>query len=88
MQLVAHGGESRFLVHRDILTSQSKPFRDALSGEWKEATELKIDLQDWGEATVGQMVEFLYRGSYHYPAPEAISPESALATDETLITSG
>lgn len=79
VELLANGGESRFFIHKDILTSQSAPFRDALTGEWKEASERKIDLGDWDSATVGQMIQFLYRGSYHHPSPTPISPEGSPA---------
>lgn len=71
---MAKGGESRFFVHHDILTSQSQPFRDALSGEWQEATKREVILRDWDGATVGRMVEFLYWGTYRYPDPVPISP--------------
>lgn len=77
VELLANRGEFRFFVHKDILTSQSAPFRDALTGEWKEASEGKIDLGDWDGATVGQMVQFLYLGSYHYPSPTPISTDSS-----------
>lgn len=73
-------GQSRFLVHRDILTSQSQPFRNAVSGVWKESTERKIDLHDWDRDTVGCLVEFLYTGNYSYPDPD---PASAVVSDRT-----
>lgn len=85
VELLAQRGESRFLVHKDILTAQSKPFRDALTGEWKEATERKVDLGDWDSDTVGRMVEFLYRGRYRYPDPEPLSPEHSTPVQETEV---
>lgn len=79
MQLQANGG-SRFFVHKDVLTTQSKQFRDALTGRWKEATKLKINLFDWDGATVCWLLEFLYRGSYRYPEPGETSSK-----DETQV---
>lgn len=67
-------GQSRLLVHKDILTSQSQPFRNAITGVWKESAERKINLEDWDEETVGRLVEFLYTGNYSYPDPEPILP--------------
>lgn len=88
VELLAQRGESRFLVHKDILARQSKPFQAALSGEWKESTECKVDLGDWDGATVARMVEFLYLGTYRYPdaiplSSEPIPPVEAI---EVLIT--
>lgn len=85
MILLAQRGESRFFVHTDILTLQSKPFRDALAEEFEQATEERnIDLCDWDGATVGQMVEFLYRGYYQYPDPEPLSPEGRPPVQEVV----
>lgn len=77
-ELLAQHGELRFLVHKDVLTSKSQPFRDAATGKWKEATERKIDLGDWDGDTVGRLVEFLYTGDYRYPNPEPRSPKPGL----------
>lgn len=76
VELRSDRGESRHFVHKDLLTSQSVPFRDALTGEWKEVSERMIDLGDWDSATVSQMIQFLYRGSYHYPSPVHVSAEN------------
>lgn len=75
-------------MHKDILTSQSAPFETALAGQWKEASELKIDLVDWDGPTVGRLVEFLYWGKYRYPDPASISPETNLAPQkiETVVS--
>lgn len=73
VELLAHARESRYFVHAKILVSQSQPFHDALVGNWKEATERKVDLHDWDGDTVGRLVEFLYRGNYGYPPPAALS---------------
>lgn len=58
-----------FYVNKDILASQSKPFREATTGCWKEATEHRIDLKDWDSDTVARLVEFLYIRDYPYPDP-------------------
>lgn len=56
----------RFFVHMDILAHQSEPFKEAISGEWKESTDRKIILQDWDAETVCRLVQFLYTGDYQY----------------------
>lgn len=82
-------GQSRFFVHKDILASQSQPFRNAITGVWKESTEHKIDLEDWDQDTVGRLIEFLYTGNYSYPDPEPASvvpdsQDSAWTTPATV----
>lgn len=72
-------GQARILVHKDILTSQSQPFRNAITGVWKESAERKINLEDWDKETVGRLVEFLYTGNYSYPDPEPILPEQQVS---------
>lgn len=67
-ELVAEN-DVKFFVHKDILAHQSKPFKDATNGEWKESTERKIQLSDWDAKTVGRLVQFLYTGDYDYPGP-------------------
>lgn len=67
-QLVAKDG-ARFFVNKDVLTSQSAPFREAITGPWREASNRTIELSDWDSATVGRLVEFLYTGDYSYPDP-------------------
>lgn len=59
----------RFNVHKDVLISQSEPFRKAITGGWLETAERKINLDDWDGDTVGRLVEFLYTGDYHYSDP-------------------
>lgn len=69
VELIVDDGQLRFLVHKDILAAQSEPFRTATTGEWREATEGKINLVGWDGDTVGRLVEFLYTGDYTYPEP-------------------
>lgn len=64
----------RFFVHQDILTSQSKPFQQATTGPWQEASERKILLDDWDTDTVARLVEFLYSNNYPYPDPDPLEP--------------
>ncbi|KAL0634532.1 hypothetical protein Q9L58_006551 [Maublancomyces gigas] len=59
-----------FFVHKDILISQSMPFRQAANGPWQEASERKILLDDWDTDTVARLVEFLYSNDYPYPDPD------------------
>lgn len=77
-ELVA-SDDVRFFVNKSILASQSKPFRDATSGPWKEATERKIDLKDWDSDTVARLVEFLYTRNYDYPDPTPLRSDSESA---------
>lgn len=69
-------GDVRFFVHKDILSSQSEPFREATCGVWTEAAERRISLKDWDGETVARMIQFLYKGDYQYPEPAPISPAS------------
>lgn len=78
IELIAKG-QSRLLVHKDILASQSQPFRNAVTGVWKESVERKINLEDWDKETVGRLVEFLYTGNYSYPDPEPILPRQQIS---------
>lgn len=68
-ELSAQNGEKRFHVHKDVLISQSEPFRHAITGGWRETTERKINLNDWDGETVGRLVSFLHTGDYQYPDP-------------------
>lgn len=67
----------RYFVNKDILASQSKPFREATTGPWTEVTERKIDLKDWDSDTVARLVEFLYIRDYTYPDPLPLKPKTA-----------
>lgn len=68
-EISAENGERIFNVHKDALIAQSEPFRNAITGGWRETTERKINLNDWDGETVGRLVEFLYIGNYQYPDP-------------------
>lgn len=71
MVLVTAQGEANFFVHKDILALHSQPFRDTLS---ERPAQLIVNLQDWDRDTVARLIEFLYRGFYHYPDPTPVSP--------------
>lgn len=77
-ELVA-SDDARFFVNKAILASQSKPFKEATSGPWEEASERRIELKDWDSDTVARLVEFLYLRNYDYPDPTPLtsSPEPA-----------
>lgn len=81
-ELVAENGNKRFFVHKEVLISQSEPFRNAITGGWKEATERKLNLDDWDGETVLRLIEFLYTGDYQYPDPIA-SAESVRVEENT-----
>lgn len=73
-ELVAND-DTQFFVNRDILASQSKPFKEATLGPWKEAAERRIDLKDWDSDTVARLVEFLYIRNYSYPDPTPLTSD-------------
>lgn len=64
----------RFLVNKDILTSQSQRFKEAATEPWEEATDKKINLTSWDSDTVARLVEFLYIRDYTYPDPSPLEP--------------
>lgn len=72
-ELVA-SDDVRFFVNKAILASQSKPFREATSGPWEEASKRMIELKDWDSDTVARLVEFLYLRNYDYPDPTPLKP--------------
>ncbi|KAL0630922.1 hypothetical protein Q9L58_010225 [Maublancomyces gigas] len=82
IELVAKGIVS-FFVHQGILRHNSQPFNDAISGPWTESHEHKILLQDWDEATVGRLVQFLYTGDYRYPDGSPSSEKPLTDVGET-----
>lgn len=47
-----------------------------------EATDRKINLNDWDSDTVRRLVEFLYIGDYWYPDPSPLSPSPASEASE------
>lgn len=69
-----------FFVHKDILISQSMPFRQAATGPWQEASERRILLNDWDTDTVARLVEFLYTSDYPYPDPDLLGLSSPPST--------
>lgn len=81
-ELVASDGV-KFFVHKDILISQSKPFQEAITGEWNEALERRIHLTDWDSDTVACLVEFLYVDDYAYPDPSPIGLEREPTTTDS-----
>ncbi|KAH8687457.1 hypothetical protein BGZ60DRAFT_8157 [Tricladium varicosporioides] len=51
-----------FVVHKSLLTSQSSYFDKALNGNFKEADENSITLEEEDPAAVGLLIGWLYRG--------------------------
>ncbi|KAL0635221.1 hypothetical protein Q9L58_005867 [Maublancomyces gigas] len=72
-ELVA-SDDVRFFINKAILASQSKPFEQATSGPWEEASKRMIELKDWDSDTVARLVEFLYLRNYDYPDPTPLKP--------------
>lgn len=58
------------------------------AGEWKEASERKINLSDWDADTVSRLLQFLYSGDYQYPDPNIVSenPDPTVASEATVPT--
>ena len=52
----------RFVVHKDLLTSQSEYFDKALNGNFKEAEENAIYFKEDDPVAIGFLVTWLYRG--------------------------
>lgn len=77
-ELVA-SDDVRFFVNKALLVSQSKPFQEATSGPWEEASDRRIELKDWDSDTVARLVEFLYLRNYDYPDPTPLKPGPELA---------
>lgn len=55
--------KKRFLIHSAIL-AKSPSLRPIVDGKWKESVDRKLDLEEWDEQTVEQLVEWLYSGHY------------------------
>ncbi|KAL8918897.1 MAG: hypothetical protein Q9208_007078 [Pyrenodesmia sp. 3 TL-2023] len=55
--------KKQFLVHSTIL-AKSPTLRAIVEGEWKESANRRIDLEEWDEQTVEQLVQWLYSGHY------------------------
>ncbi|KAF5680539.1 hypothetical protein FDENT_8361 [Fusarium denticulatum] len=53
-----------FKAHRVILSAHSKCFAKALTGDWKESSERKIDIKDFDPSIVEAMLRFVYSFEY------------------------
>ncbi|KAK0640944.1 hypothetical protein B0T16DRAFT_204744 [Cercophora newfieldiana] len=70
-------GPDRFPVHKLVICTQSKVFRAACTGQFKEASTGELDMPEDDPAMVARMVEYLYSGKYEAAevAETWISPE-------------
>ncbi|KAF1994758.1 hypothetical protein P154DRAFT_567153 [Amniculicola lignicola CBS 123094] len=50
-----------FYLHSDLLTAESERFSNSLTGQFKEAEEKAIDIEDEDPELFGFFVEYLYR---------------------------
>ncbi|KAL8713687.1 MAG: hypothetical protein Q9220_002213 [cf. Caloplaca sp. 1 TL-2023] len=78
----------QFLVHADIL-SASPVLDKMISGVWNERTKRCINLREWEEQTVAQVVEWLYRGDYawNFAVDDLKDDTQATAVDSTAAPS-
>lgn len=53
-----------FYVHRDLICNESSVFKAAFSGEFKEASNQSIGLEDHDVEAVERMVQWLYSRQY------------------------
>ncbi|KAH8590801.1 hypothetical protein B0O99DRAFT_282193 [Bisporella sp. PMI_857] len=58
-----YAGNKHYLVHKRLLTSKSDYFEKALNGQFKEAAENTIHLEDVEPTAVALLIGWLYRGS-------------------------
>ena len=74
MTLVVHPGletQKEYKIQRALLVNASVSFEKALTGNWKEATELKLVLEDIDIEVVEQFLYFLIRGEVQLPPRNA-----------------
>lgn len=70
LELVPESGERRFLVHRDLLASQSE-YLGLLVGS-TPTTPRQIDIGLWDTETLAQFVEYIYTNDYQSPDPVSV----------------
>ncbi|KAF7948092.1 uncharacterized protein EAE97_003503 [Botrytis byssoidea] len=76
-----------FLVHRDVVAPQSRPFGAAMdTGKFLKGTRREMILSDENDdpEIVGLMVEFLYTGGYTISFPSNTSSSSRSSSDEAI----
>lgn len=69
-ELTAEAGK-RYLVHEDVLTSQSQRLKDIVNAfaAAEPSPKREIPLDNWDANTVGRFVEYIYTGDYQSPDP-------------------
>lgn len=55
--------EKRYVVHKQLLTSQSEFFRNAFSGGFREGVENNIHLEDDDPTAIALFISWIYRGA-------------------------
>lgn len=80
-ELTAEAGK-RFVVHEDVLASQSQRLKDIIdaftAAEPKPVREIPLD--NWDADTVGRFVEYIYTSDYQSPDP--VLPSTSVMTPE------
>ncbi|KAL8950613.1 MAG: hypothetical protein Q9222_003368 [Ikaeria aurantiellina] len=77
----------RFLVHAGIL-SASPILGKMVSGGWNECTDCSINLEEWEENTVAQVLQWLYQGFYTWPfIPDELEDDSQAQVADPTATS-
>lgn len=72
-EIFAGPHRKRFFAHSSVL-SQSKVLKNLVEGNWKDSLERIIAWEDWDEASVGRLLEWLYTGDYVSPDPVEVEP--------------
>lgn len=83
-QVLASGDGEPFQIHEDILAALSEKARAFTTA----ATERKLDLRHWDEATVGRFAEYLYSGDYQCPDPVLLATPPASSEWEQKVNWG
>lgn len=76
-EITTESGDKRFLVHEDLLASQSEYLRNltttTISNDEGNSAQRQINIGSWDTETVGRFVEYVYTGDYYCPDPEQLA---------------
>ncbi|KAF2635856.1 hypothetical protein P280DRAFT_522630 [Massarina eburnea CBS 473.64] len=66
VNIIVGAEKKRFLIHKDIICHHSEYFRVAFNGEWKEADDKDVVLEDVDAGMFGIFVSWLYTSKLPY----------------------
>lgn len=87
LTLVPNDTEERFLVHANLLASQSECL-GSLIKNMPEGPQPELDIGSWDSATVGRFIEFVYTGDYHCPDPVPLETPAATPEGGSILGRG